>query len=66
MATIFAKNECDTLSNNMKLMLINVETNAAINLQERAVFSQDSVHGCNTFVVRWRQSNISVHLLLES
>ena len=30
MATIFAKNVCDTLSNNMKLMLINAETNAKI------------------------------------
>ena len=29
MATIFAKNVCDTLSHNMKLMLNNAETNAA-------------------------------------
>ena len=34
MAIIFAKIICDTLSNNMKLMLINAETNAALNLQE--------------------------------
>ena len=34
MATIFAKNVCDNLSNNMKLMLINAETNGALNLQE--------------------------------
>ena len=32
MAIIFAKNVCETLSNNMKLMLINAETNAALNL----------------------------------
>ena len=32
MATIFAKNVCDTISNYMKLMLINAETNAALNL----------------------------------
>ena len=38
MATIFAKNVCDTLSNNMKLMLINAETNAALNLQEEIIF----------------------------
>ena len=38
MATIFAKNVCDTLSNNTKLLLINAETNAALNLQEEAVF----------------------------
>ena len=38
MATIFAKHVCDTLSNNMKLMLINAETNAALNLQEETVF----------------------------
>ena len=30
----FAKNVCDTLSNNTKLMLINAETNTALNLQE--------------------------------
>ena len=53
MPTIFAKNVCDTSSNNMKLMLINAETNAAINLQEkRFFFSHDSVHGCNVFVAR--------------
>ena len=38
MATIFAKNVCDTLSNNMKLMLINAETNAALSLQVETVF----------------------------
>ena len=38
MATIFDKNVCDALSNNMKLMLINAETNAALNLQEETVF----------------------------
>ena len=38
MATIFAKNVCDTLSNNMKLMLINVETIAALNLQDKTIF----------------------------
>ena len=38
MATIFAKNVCDTLSNNMKLMLINTETNVALNLQVETVF----------------------------
>ena len=38
MATIFAKNVCDTISNNMKLMLINAETKAALNLQEQTVF----------------------------
>ena len=38
MATIFAKNVCDTISNNMKLMLINAETNAALNLQGETVF----------------------------
>ena len=38
MATIFAKKVCDTLSNNMKLMLINAETNAALNLQEKTFF----------------------------
>ena len=38
MATIFAKNVCDTLSNNMKLTLINAEINAALNLQEETVF----------------------------
>ena len=38
MATIFAKNVCETLSNNMKLMLINAETNAALNLQEKKGF----------------------------
>ena len=38
MATIFAKNVCDTLSYNMKLMLINAETNAALNLQVETAF----------------------------
>ena len=38
MATIVAKNVCDTLSNNMKLMLINAETNGALNLQEKNRF----------------------------
>ena len=38
MANIFAKNVCDTLSNNMELMLINAETNAALHLQEEIVF----------------------------
>ena len=38
MATIFDKNVCDTLSINMKLMLINAETNAALNLQGETVF----------------------------
>ena len=38
MATIFTKNVCDALSNNMKLMLINTETNAAQNLQVETVF----------------------------
>ena len=67
MATIFAKNICDTISNNMKLMLIIAETEAALNLQEETgFFPQDSVHGCNVFVARWHQYNIWVHLLLES
>ena len=53
MTTIFAKNVCDAISNNMKLLLINAETNAALNLQEETVFlTQDSVHGCNVFVTR--------------
>ena len=38
MATIFAKNVCETLSNNMKLMLINAETNTALNLQAKKFF----------------------------
>ena len=38
MAAIFAKNVCKTLSNNMKSMLINAETNAALNLQAKKVF----------------------------
>ena len=38
MATIFAKNVCDTFSNNMKSMQINAETNAALNLQVETVF----------------------------
>ena len=38
MATIFAKNVCDTLWNDMKLMLINAETNAALNLLEETTF----------------------------
>ena len=44
MATIFAKNVSDTLSNNMTLMLINAETNAALNLQEETIY-----------LVRWHQ-----------
>ena len=56
MATIFAKNVCDTISNNMKLMLINAETKAALNLQKETVFlPQASGHGGNVFVARWRQ-----------
>ena len=56
MATIFAKNVCDISANNMKLMLINAKTNAALNLQEETVFlPQDLVHGCNVFVERWHQ-----------
>ena len=53
----FAENVCDTISNNMKLMLINAETKAALNKQEETVFflPQDSVHGCNVFVARWHQ-----------
>ena len=35
----FAKNVCDTTSNNMKLILINAETNAALKLQEEIVFN---------------------------
>ena len=66
MATIVAKNVCETLSNNMKLMLIYAETNAALNLQAIFFLSQDSVHGRNVFAARWHQSNIWVHLLLES
>ena len=38
MATVFAKHVCDTLSNNMKLMLISAETNGALNLQEEMLF----------------------------
>ena len=38
MATIFVKNVCDTLSDNMKLTLVNAETNAALNLEEENVF----------------------------
>ena len=38
MATIFAKNVCDSLSNNMKLMPINAETNAALNLHVETFF----------------------------
>ena len=34
----FAKNVCDTISNNMKLMLINAETNAVLKLPEETVF----------------------------
>ena len=37
----FAKNVCDAISNNMKLMLINAETNAGVKLQEETVFSCD-------------------------
>ena len=32
------KHVCDTLSNNMKLMLINAETNGALNLPEEMFF----------------------------
>ena len=32
------KNVCDTLSNIIKLMLINAETNAALNLQQEIIF----------------------------
>ena len=52
MATIFAKDVCDTLSENLKSMLMNAETKAALNLQEETIFPQDSVHGCNVFVAR--------------
>ena len=38
MATIFAKNVCYTLSHNMKLMLNNAKTNAALNLQVETFF----------------------------
>ena len=31
------KNVCDTISNNIKLMPINAETNAALNLQEENI-----------------------------
>ena len=34
---ILTKNVCDTISNNMKLMLINTETDAVLNLQEETV-----------------------------
>ena len=39
MATIFAKNVCDTISDYMKLMLINAETNAALNLRGEPFFT---------------------------
>ena len=51
----FAKSFCDTLSNNMKLMLINAETNAALKLQKETILPQGSVTGCNVFVARWHQ-----------
>ena len=38
MATFFAKNVCETLPNNMKWMLINAETNAALNMQAKKFF----------------------------
>ena len=38
MATIFAQNVCDAISNYMKLMLINAKTNAALNLREEPFF----------------------------
>ena len=38
MPTTFGKNLCDTLSNNMKLMLIHAATNVVLNLQEESVF----------------------------
>ena len=38
MVSIFAQKFCDTLSSIMKLMLINAETNAVLNLQEQTVF----------------------------
>ena len=38
MANIFAENVCHTISNNMKFMQINAETNAALNLQEETIF----------------------------
>ena len=38
MSTIFAKHVCDTLFNNMKSMLTNAETNAALNLPEETLF----------------------------
>ena len=61
----FAKHVCDTISNNMKLMLINAETNAALKLHEETVFlPQGSVPSCSVFVARWHQYNIWVHLLL--
>ena len=54
MATIFAKNVCDTLLNIMKVMLINAETNAALNLQEESVFHPKiQSMACN--VARWHQ-----------
>ena len=37
MVTIFSKTVCDIISNNMKLMLINAETNAALNMQEETI-----------------------------
>ena len=38
MVTICTKNVCDTISTNIKLMLINAETNAALNLRGETVF----------------------------
>ena len=67
MAFIFVKNVCDTLSDNVNLMLPNAETNAALNVEEETIFlPQDSVHGCNVFVARWHQYIFGwVHLLLS-
>ena len=38
MAFIFVKNVCDTLSDNVKLMLPNAETNAALHVEEEIIF----------------------------
>ena len=35
----FAKNVCDDISNNMKLMIINAETNATLKLQDENVLT---------------------------
>ena len=45
------KNVCDTISNNMELMPINAETNAALNLQEE--------HICTLRASRWLQCILS-------